>query len=87
MKGFLSEILTALDLEMGQLAGGYKYSVFGNQAVVVEGHNGVNSLDGEKIALKLKRKRLVVSGKRLIIKQLDGKCAIITGEIDGVTVE
>lgn len=87
MRGFLCDVLTALDMEMGQLAGGFKYSVFGDKAVVVEGHCGLNSISADKIKLRLKRKSLCINGQDLSIKQLEGKCAIIVGQIASVVVE
>lgn len=63
-------------------------SIFGNFAVVVEGHKGLKAFSLQKIVFNANKKQnLSIVGKNLIIKQLAIGYALVMGEIDGVAYE
>ena len=87
MFSFEEEIIKALGEELVSLVK-YKYCVFGNNAVAVEGHKGLRHLSSQKIVFSLgKKENIVVLGLRLKIKQMTGNYCLIWGQIDKVEVE
>ena len=65
-----------------------KCNLFGNFAVLIEGHKGLKSYLLEKIIFKAnKTQNVSVIGKNLSIKQLANRHALIVGEISGVIYE
>ncbi|MEG1527590.1 MAG: hypothetical protein RR248_02590 [Clostridia bacterium] len=58
----------------------FRYEVFCNYAVEVEGHCGLKQLCESKIALKLpQNKTFIVVGRKLVIVELSKRYALIKG--------
>jgi len=63
-------------------------NLFGNFAVVIEGHKGLKTFLLEKIIFKADKKQNVsIVGKNLSIKQLTLGYALVMGEISGIIYE
>lgn len=65
----------------------YKYSVFGGNTVVLEGHKGISCYDSNKIIFQIAKGRLAVVGKNLQLKCLDKNFAVVVGEVCCVEVD
>ncbi|MBS1416079.1 MAG: YabP/YqfC family sporulation protein [Christensenellales bacterium] len=86
MGKFDGEVAKILDLELAALVNSFKYSVYGNHTVVVEGHKGLVSFSSERIVFKLgKTERLEITGEEISIKQLTKNFTVVTGKIKGVS--
>lgn len=83
---FNESIAQICGLELATLAGGYKYSVFGQSTAVIEGHKGIANYSEEETAFSLGGKLLKVCGNKLHIKCLSKNFAVVTGKIDKVEV-
>lgn len=65
----------------------YKYSVFGGNTLVLEGHKGICNYSRDKISFKLGKCCLVVVGNNLQLKCLDIRFAVVVGQIAKVEVQ
>lgn len=65
----------------------YKYSVFGGNTVVLEGHKGICNYGQDKISFRIAKGNLVISGKNLQLKCLDKNFAVIVGDVCCVEVD
>lgn len=64
----------------------YKYSVYGGNTVVLEGHKGICHYGLDKIVFQVGKQRLFIVGKNLQIRCLDRHFAVVVGEICAVEV-
>lgn len=64
----------------------YKYSVYGGNTVVLEGHKGICHYSLDKIVFQVGKQRLFIVGKNLQIRCLDRHFAVVVGEICAVEV-
>lgn len=74
-------------LELATLIGNYKYSVFGGNTVVLEGHKGIVEYSTERIAFSVGKSTLVICGSDLHIKCLEKHFAVIVGKVLNVEVK
>ncbi len=87
MVSFENDISEICSLELPVLCGGYKYSVFSGQAVVVEGHSGIKSYSQNCMIFKIKKCALHVNGCDLSLKKLSRGFAVVVGKISSVEVK
>lgn len=73
-------------LELATLFGSFKYTVYGNSVAVVEGHGGIAEYSITKIAFVCGKRLLSVYGENLKIKNLEKHCAVVNGNISGVSL-
>ena len=64
----------------------YKYSVFGGNTIVLEGHKGILDYSTCKVSFKVGKGSLIVVGSNLQIKCLDNRFAVVIGKICSVEV-
>lgn len=64
----------------------YKYSLFGGNTLVLEGHKGICSYSTEQISFKVGKGSLVIAGTNLQINCLDSHFAVVCGKIVAVEV-
>ena len=64
----------------------YKYSVFGGNTIVLEGHKGILDYSACKVSFKVGKGSLIVVGNNLQIKCLDNRFAVVVGKICSVEV-
>ncbi len=64
----------------------YKYSVFGGNTIVLEGHKGILDYSTCKVSFKVGKGSLIVVGNNLQIKCLDNRFAVVVGKICSVGV-
>ena len=64
----------------------YKYSVFGGNTFVLEGHKGIVDYSLCKVSFKVGKHCLVVTGNNLRINCLDKHFAVVVGDIQWVGV-
>lgn len=64
----------------------YKYSVFGGNTVVLEGHKGICHYAIDKIVFQVGKQQLSIVGEGLQIRCLDKHFAVIVGKIRAVEV-
>lgn len=73
-------------LELATLIGNYKYSVFGGNTVVLEGHKGIVEYSCERISFAVGKSTLSICGKDLHIKCLEKRFAVVVGTVHNVGV-
>ena len=83
---FNESISEICGLEIATLAGSYKYSVFGNHTVVVEGHKGIVGYSEEVVSFAVDKTVLHIEGGSLRIKCLEKHFAVVTGRIKQIGV-
>ena len=64
----------------------YKYSVFGGNTIVLEGHKGILDYSTCKVSFKVGKGSLIVAGNGLCIKCLDKHFAVVVGNVCNVEV-
>ena len=74
-------------LELATLVNNYKYAVYGNHTVVIEGHNGILEYGTETVSFAVKKSVLRVMGEDLYIKCLEKRFAVVVGKIVSVEVK
>lgn len=74
-------------LEMANLIGNYKCSLFGSGVAVVEGHNGICSYSNDSISFALPKGKLQIDGQGLTVKCLQKHYAVVCGNIVNVAVK
>lgn len=84
---FIKCVADICGLELTNLVGNYKCSLFGSGVAVVEGHNGVTSYCTESICFALPKGKLTVDGQNLKIKCLQKHYAVVCGNIVNVAVK
>jgi len=65
----------------------YKYTVYADFALEVEGHRGIKVFSSTYITFAVGKSTLVVEGENLTIKQLTKNYALITGTITWAGVQ
>ena len=83
---FLQCVADVCGLELATLVKDYKYSVFGGNTVVVEGHRGIADYSTDTVTFVLHNALLKVHGANLHIKRLEKGFAVIVGKVDSVEV-
>lgn len=83
---FNESISEICGLELSTLVGSYKYSVFGNNTVVVEGHKGIVGYSDDVVSFAVAKTVLQIVGSNLKIKCLEKHFAVITGIIRQIGV-
>ena len=66
---------------------GVRITVYGFRGVSVSGHSGVMDFSPEKIVVKIKKKKMIVSGCRMCIREISSDELYIAGVISGITEE
>ncbi len=84
---FNENISNICGMELSALAGGYKYSVFSGNAVVVEGHKGIVGYSSEEVLFAVNKTFLQVTGTNLQIRCMEKHFAVIIGKIHKVEVK
>lgn len=82
---FINELSSKLGLQ--DVVCAYSTVVFDNFAICVEGVKKVISCAENEIRLKVKNKRIIVTGKSLEIKEIGGGEVLVKGEISEVRFE
>ncbi len=83
---FLQCIANVCGLELATLIKDYKFSVFGGNTVVVEGHKGIADYSTETVSFVIHKSLLCIRGAGLHIKCLEKGFAVVVGEIHSVEV-
>ena len=83
---FNESISEICGLELATLIGSYKYSVFGNSTVVIEGHKGIVGYSDEVVSFAVSKTVLNIEGANLRIRCLEKRFAVVTGNIRQVGV-
>ena len=83
---FLDCIQNICGLELSSLVANYKYTVFGGNTVVVEGHKGILQYSLRDVVFGLGKSNLQIIGDNLQIKCLQKHFAVIVGKVLEVKV-
>ncbi len=84
---FLQCVANVCGVELATLIKDYKYSVFGGNTVVVEGHSGIADYSTETVSFSIRKSVLRIRGADLRIKCLEKGFAVVTGEVRSVEVD
>ncbi len=76
-----------LDLSAQPMPGVPIIEMAGNRRVLIENHQGVMEYGKERISIVVKFGKVVITGSELEICYMSRQQLIITGCIDGVTIE
>ena len=85
MKGYFEETLDRVGLALSDYR--EKITVFGFCGIKIEGHKGLTDYSPECVAVKIGRKKLIVRGSRLAIKEVTCDELFINGKIRGLEVD
>lgn len=84
---FTENISNICGVELATLTGGYKYSVFSGNAVVVEGHKGIIGYSSDQVVFAVNKSALEIVGTNLQIRCLEKHFAVVVGKILRVGVK
>lgn len=84
---FNESISEICGVELTTLISSYKYSVFGGNTVVVEGHKGIIGYSDEAVSFAVAKTALTIEGAELKIRCLEKRFAVVTGKIRQVGVK
>ena len=87
MKSFVNEHANLCNLEVSALINSYKYCIYGGHTAVVEGQNGLVKYTNEKVVFSVGKSQLAVVGCNLTLGCFGNKIAVVTGKIQGVSVQ
>lgn len=79
MSGFYNEMIMRMGLPADQ-AVGVRITVCDMRGVLVEGHRGLLSYTGDEIALRVKKKRLIIRGRDMLMLEITAEEAYIKGK-------
>ena len=65
----------------------YRYTVIAGQTLYLEGHTGIVAFDEKTISFRINKKAIIISGTNLTVAEFDKDTAIITGNIESVSVQ
>ncbi len=74
-------------LELSSLAANGKYTVYGNNVAVVEGHSGIVNYTSETVSFAFCKGVLEVCGSDLKIRCLEKHYSVVAGKISSVAVK
>lgn len=83
---FLQCVADICGEELTTLINNYKYSVYGGNTLVVEGHKGISEYGSKCVSFALPKSVLTVTGDDLRIKYLEKNFAVVVGSIRSVEV-
>lgn len=83
MFNFFSEIKQDLMVD-GVFLNNFNIINMSNQAVYIEGHKGIISLDKQQICFKLKKNIIKINGQNLVLKKITTSTALVQGNIKSV---
>lgn len=86
MLQFFNEINDLLEVPLTSVAGEYQYVNLAGRAVYVQGYKDLLTFEDNKIGLKLKEGELMITGKKLVIKDLNINSIVVEGIIQKVEV-
>ena len=85
MKTYFEETLGRAGLALGDY--GSKITFLGFCGVIIEGHKGLYDYLPECVAVRVGKKKVVIKGKDLTVKDLSKDELVVCGKISGMEVE
>lgn len=62
----------------------YSLIDFGGEAIYIEGIKKLVSVSESKIVLLLRKKQIVIEGKKLVINDYESDCIVINGAVESI---
>jgi len=83
----LTEITRATGLPVEETLKGFRFTLVSGRACHLMRHNGIAEITRENIIFKINKRRLVIRGGELTVKNLTPDDAVVVGKIDKVELE
>lgn len=84
---FLSAIMDKLGVIPDSAVGLEHFSVFDGRYAYVEGHRGLERYSEEEVVIRFKKKKLIITGTNLRIKEINPDELFIVGEVLNISKE